>query len=70
MTSACFRCPLPDCDERHPRCPLRRAYGQFGYAVRNGELAALSDETRALATEFVAMNRIEGAARRSDRGAA
>ena len=32
----CFRCPLPDCDERSPHCALRQAANHYSRLLDRG----------------------------------
>jgi len=42
----CLRCTLPDCDERSPRCALRRLHQSYEFKRRRGEAHAASDAER------------------------
>ena len=42
----CFRCPLPDCDDRHPRCVVRLIQRRYYNKVRNGRHDEITTEER------------------------
>lgn len=36
LKSPCFDCPLPDCDDKSPRCAFRIALNAYQQALRKG----------------------------------
>lgn len=65
MTSLCFSCPLPDCDEASPRCAVKQGRNRYR-AAKGRDPASISEVDRAAYSEFSLMWKIEHAALRSE----
>lgn len=42
----CFSCPLDDCDDRSPRCVIRRLSNAYDAKVRRGEKHLITEQER------------------------
>lgn len=62
--SACFSCVLPDCDDRHRDCLLRRAANRYASASRAKR--EISEADREARNEFFMIWKGEREAKRSE----
>lgn len=61
----CLSCTLPDCDDRSPRCELRRAVALYSRTRKHG--GVVTDDLRAAATTaHYELWQLEARARRSE----
>ncbi|WP_182085214.1 hypothetical protein [Aureimonas sp. ME7] len=65
--SACFRCPLPDCDERSKGCLLRQAANQHSHIRKHAGSEAIPPEVRAAYNEHFHIWKLDDLARKSER---
>jgi hypothetical protein len=48
----CFHCPLPDCDDRDPRCCVRRLAKSYESKRRRGAVDSATPEERTAALQI------------------
>lgn len=65
MDHPCFHCTLPECDDTHKRCQVRRLCKQYKQKLRNGENQAITEIERKANTEAWQMFKLNRQARMS-----